>query len=90
MTYSDDDIFEKIKEILGICCPDLKLASVTKQTVINRDNGIDSLNFIMIMSKVESAFNVRIPDAEWDRMSTAQDVIDAVQRQLGTTGASGV
>ncbi|MBQ1916235.1 MAG: acyl carrier protein [Lachnospiraceae bacterium] len=80
--YTDDQIFEKLKEILGICCPDLSIDTVTKDTVINRDNGIDSLNFIMIMSKVEAAFDIRVPDADWDRLSTAQDVIDKVQEQL--------
>ncbi|MDD6551866.1 MAG: acyl carrier protein [Lachnospiraceae bacterium] len=80
--YTDDQIFEKLKEILSICCPDLSIATVTKDTVINRDNGIDSLNFIMIMSKVEAAFDIRVPDADWDRLSTAQDVIDKVQEQL--------
>ena len=80
--YTDDQIFEKLKEILGICCPDLSIDTVPKDTVINRDNGIDSLNFIMIMSKVEAAFDIRIPDADWDRLSTAQDVIDKVQEQL--------
>ena len=68
--YTDDQIFEKLKEILGICCPDLSIDTVT------------NLNFIMIMSKVEAAFDIRVPDADWDRLSTAQDVIDKVQEQL--------
>lgn len=82
MTYTDEEIFDKLKEILGICCPDLDISTIDLNTNINRDKGIDSLNFIMIMTKVESAYDIRIPDEEWDKLSTPQDVIDKVQEQL--------
>lgn len=77
--YTDDEIFDKLKDILAICCPDLDLSKMTKDSVINRDLGVDSMNFVMIMAKVESTFGIRVPDEEWDRLSTAQDVIDKVQ-----------
>lgn len=80
--YSDDQIFEKLKEILSLSCPDMNISDVTKDTVINRDNGVDSLNFIMIMTKIEAAYDIRIPDSDWDKLSTAQDVIEKVQEQL--------
>lgn len=80
MVYTEDEIFEKLKEILKICMPEADLSSVRKDSVINRDIGADSMNFIMILAKVEGAFGITIPDELWSQLSTAQDVIDVIQR----------
>ncbi|MDD6789175.1 MAG: acyl carrier protein [Lachnospira sp.] len=80
MDYTEDEIFEKLKEILKICMPEADLSSVRKDSVINRDIGADSMNFIMILAKVEGAFGITIPDELWSQLSTAQDVIDVIQR----------
>ncbi|MCH3987955.1 MAG: acyl carrier protein [Lachnospiraceae bacterium] len=80
MVYTEDEIFERLKKILKICMPEADIASVTRDTVINRDLGIDSMNFIMIMAKVEGAFDITVPDELWSRLSTAQDVIDIVKK----------
>ena len=60
--------------------PEADLSSVRKDSVINRDIGADSMNFIMILAKVEGAFGITIPDELWSQLSTAQDVIDVIQR----------
>ena len=80
MVYTEDEIFEKLKEILKICMPEADLSSVRKDSVINRDIGAESMNFIMILAKVEGAFGITIPDELWSQLSTAQDVIDVIQR----------
>lgn len=80
MVYTEDEIFKKLKEILKICMPEADLSSVRKDSVINRDIGADSMNFIMILAKVEGAFGITIPDELWSQLSTAQDVIDVIQR----------
>ena len=80
--YTDEEIFNKLKEILEICCPDLDINTVTPDSVINRDLGIDSMNFVMIMVKVEAAFDIHVEDEEWDDLHTAQDVIDKVKEEL--------
>lgn len=80
MTYTDDEIFAKLKEILKICMPGIDVSKITPSSVINRDLGVDSMNFIMIMAKVEAAFGITVPDELWSRLSTAQDVIDEVKK----------
>lgn len=42
MVYTEDEIFERLKKILKICMPEADIASVTRDTVINRDLGIDT------------------------------------------------
>ncbi|MQN01307.1 MAG: hypothetical protein FRC54_05085 [bacterium LCO1.1] len=38
------------------------------------------MNFIMIMAKVEGAFDITVPDELWGKLSTSQDVIDVVKK----------
>ena len=54
--------------------------SITPDTVINRDLGADSMSFIMLMTKIEAKFNVRVPEETWKELSTVQDVMDAIRR----------
>jgi acyl carrier protein len=89
MTYTEDEIFEKLKEILKICMPETDISSITRDCVINRDLGVDSMNFIMIMAKVEGAFAITVPDELWSRLSTAQDVIDIVKKLTDEKAAAG-
>lgn len=80
MVYTEDEIFEKLKKILKICMPEADVDGITRDSVINRDLGADSMNFIMIMAKVEGAFDITVPDELWGTLSTAQDVIDIVKK----------
>lgn len=80
MTYTEDEIFEKLKGILKICMPEADLSKIRRDSVINRDLGADSMNFIMIMAKVEGAFDITVPDELWGKLSTSQDVIDVVKK----------
>lgn len=82
MQYTDDEIFEKLKEILHICMPEADISKVQRDTVINRDLGVDSMNFIMIMTKVEAEFGITVPDEKWSTLQTADDVIREVQKAL--------
>ena len=46
------------------------------------------MSFVMLMTKIEARFNVRIPDEKWKNLSTVQDVIDAIREaQKGAANA---
>lgn len=76
---TDQEIFEKVRDIAVLCMPELKEEDITMESVINRDMGIDSMNFIMILCKVEAAFDIRVPDEDWPRLSSMRDVIEEVK-----------
>lgn len=79
---SEQEIFGKLLEIIGICMPDMDAGAVTMDSVINRDLGVDSMNFVLIVCKIEAAFDIRIPDKVWPKLSTVRDVVNEVEKRM--------
>jgi acyl carrier protein len=50
--------------------------------VINTDTGVDSMGFTLIICRLEAAFNVRIPNRQWQKLSTVKDVVDAIEKRM--------
>lgn len=71
-------ILEKITEIVHENMPETKGETFTRDTVINRDAGIDSMNFILIICKIEAAFHIRIQDKKWMKLTTMGEIVDTV------------
>ena len=80
---SDEEMLKELLKIIRVCLPETETEKVTMDTVINRDLGADSMSFIMIMTKVEAVFNVRIPEETWKNLATVRDVVNAVRRAQG-------
>ena len=77
---TDQEMLEELLKIIHICLPETETEAITMDTVINRDLGADSMSFVMLMTKIEARFNVRVPESTWKNLSTVQDVIDAVKK----------
>lgn len=77
-----EEVIEMTKKIIYDNVPDMYGTDIQEDTVLNTETAIDSMGFILIMSKLEGAFDVHIPDEEWNRLSTLGDVADAVMRNL--------
>lgn len=80
---SDQEIFDRILEVAKQAMPELDTENVTMDTVINRDMGADSLAFIMIICKIEGAFDIEIPDETWSHLSTMRDLVNTVKDLQG-------
>ena len=48
----------------------------------NTDTGVDSMGFTLIICRLEAAFNVRIPNRQWQKLSTVKDVVDAIEKRM--------
>ncbi len=77
-----DEILEKIVAIIHEALPETKKEALTMDTVVNRDVGLDSMNFIMIICRIEGEFGIRIPDRKWMKLQTLGEVVAAVEGQL--------
>ena len=77
---TDQEIFDKIAEIVEMCTPNIKKEDLTMDSVINQDISIDSMNFVLILSKTEAYFGFRIPNEEWQKLSSMREVIDMVKK----------
>lgn len=77
---SRQEILEKSVRIIRDCVPELENVELKEDTVVNTDMGMDSMNFILVICKLEAEFDVRIPNRQWNKLSTLGEVIDAIEK----------
>lgn len=74
----NNDIFEKLKAIavndIGIDADKIK-----PESVIIEDLGLDSLDMVDMLMKVEETFGVTIDDGDVAEMRTVADVVDFIE-----------
>jgi len=75
-----EELLERTKKVIYDTVPELAGVELKEDTVVNTDMGMDSMNFILVICKLESEFDVRIPNRLWSRLSTLGDVLDAIEK----------
>ena len=76
------EILEKTKKIVYDCVPELAGVEINEDSVVNTDMGMDSMNFILVICKLEAEFDVRIPNRQWTKLSTLGEVVDAIEKNM--------
>ncbi len=76
------EIMDKIVTILKENLDEWENEDITEDSILNTDTGLDSMRFIYVMTKIESTFNIKIPERKWSKLVTMKDVIDAVEEEL--------
>lgn len=79
---SREEIITRAKEIIYESVPELEGMELTEDTVINTDAAIDSMGFTLVICRLEAAFDVRIPNRQWQKLQTLGDVVDAIEKRL--------
>lgn len=79
MELTRDEMREKTIKLIHNFIPELQDAELDEDSVINTDTNIDSLSLIMLITKVESTFDVRIPRDEWNTINTLGELLDKVE-----------
>ena len=74
------ELYEKTVKIIRDCVPELADMEITEDSVVNTDMGMDSMNFILVICKLEAEFGVKIPNKLWKKLSSLGDVLDALQK----------
>lgn len=77
-----EEILNKATEIIEEALPELEGNDFDESTVINTDTGIDSMGFTLIICRLETAFDVQIPNRQWQKLQTLGDVVDAIEKRL--------
>ena len=75
-----EEILQKTVKIIYDCVPELEGAELKEDTVVIADMRMDSMNFILVICKLEAEFDVRIPNRQWNKLSTLGEVIDAIEK----------
>ncbi len=76
------EILEQTKDVIFECVPELEGTELREDTVINTDAAIDSMGFTLVICRLEAKFDVRIPNRQWQKLSTLGDVVDAIEKRL--------
>lgn len=77
-----DEVIAKTKKLIEDNVPDMYGKDLREDTILNAEGNVDSMGFILVLTKLEGFYNVKIPDDEWDSLRTLGDVADAVLRNL--------
>ena len=77
-----EEILEKTKRVIYDCMPELVGTELTEDSVVNTDMSIDSMNFILVVCKLEALFDVKIPERQWNKLSTLGEVVDAFEKRI--------
>lgn len=56
---------------------------VTEEAHFEDDLGADSLDMVELVMAAEEEFNIEIPDAEAEKLTTVKDSIDLIEQKLG-------
>ena len=75
-----EERLERTIKIVRDCVPELENVELREDTVVNTDMGMDSMNFILVICKLEAEFNARISNRQWTKLSTLGEVVDAIEK----------
>ena len=77
-----EEVLEKTIKVIRDCAPELGDMELKEDSVVNTDMSIDSMGFILIICRLEALFHVRLPERQWQKLSTLGDVVDAIMKRL--------
>ena len=73
-----DDVFARLKELI-VELLEIDEDEVTMDASFMDDFGADSLDIIELLTAVEEAFKVEIPDEDAEKIKTVQDAVDYIK-----------
>ena len=74
------DTFERIKKVLA----EINYETVTRESHIIDDLGLDSLDTVDFVMKLEEEFDIEIPDGEAAEYRIVGDIADAIDKGVYT------
>lgn len=69
------DTFNKLKEIFQNILPDADIDSISENSNIKNDLGLNSIGFLYLVLAIEEAFEVEIHNLNIDEFITVKDVV---------------
>jgi acyl carrier protein len=70
-----EEIFKTIVQIIDDYLPGVIDEKLTMDTVINNEAGVDSLGFVLIISKLEAKYDIKISERKMSKFLTIGDVV---------------
>ncbi len=76
-----DDVLARLKE-LAVELLEIDEAEVTLEASFMDDFGADSLDMIELLTAVEEAFKIEIPDEDASKLQTVQDAVNYIMAKV--------
>ena len=73
-------IFERIKEVIGEQLGIEDIDTITMETTFIDDLGADSLDIVELIMALEEEFDMGIPEAEAEKITSVGDVVEYIQK----------
>ena len=73
-----EEVAEKIIRLIHDSVPKLEKEELTEESILSSDTGLDSMDFILVLYKVEGEFSLKIPKEEWEHYTRIGDLVDGV------------
>lgn len=77
-----EEIVSRCIKIIHDFVPEMEGVELSEDSTVNTDAAMDSMSMILVITKVESAFDVKIPNEEWDKIQSLGDLAKAVEDNL--------
>jgi acyl carrier protein len=78
---SETETFEQLKKLI-VEMLDVDESKVVPEASFTDDFNADSLDFIELITVVEDAFRIEIPDEDAEKLQTVQDAVDYVESRI--------
>ncbi|MBQ1305317.1 MAG: acyl carrier protein [Erysipelotrichales bacterium] len=77
-----EEVYNLVIKTIKDNVPDMFGDDLSESTVLNADGNVDSMGFILVLTKLEGALDVKVPDEEWNKLRTIGDIVDAFMKYL--------
>jgi acyl carrier protein len=78
---SETETFAQLKKLI-VELLEVDESEVVPQASFTDDFNADSLDFIELITAVEDAFKIEIPDEDAEKLQTVQDAIDYIESRI--------
>ncbi len=73
-------IFERVKDVIGEQLGIEDLDTISMETTFIDDLGADSLDIVELIMALEEEFDMEIPEAEAEKISSVSDVVEYIEK----------
>lgn len=73
-------ILERVKDVIGEQLGIEDLDTITMETTFIEDLGADSLDIVELIMALEEEFDIEIPEAEAEKITSVGDVVEYIDK----------
>lgn len=73
-----EEVKTRARELIAELLPEAFPGEIEDDTVLSAEGNVDSMGFILILTKLEGEFNAFVPDETWGDLRTLDDVAQAI------------